>query len=161
MTVYWNGVETRSPMRSLRGRSRSCRIISSEVAASGTPKKGTERVRGGIGIGDREVSKVLSEFMIGDLGLEMDSVPVNGAGGVNEEWVGLVVLSNGSVVGDGIPKLMGAGDEGEVISAFCVYVCAEREEIWRWGGHEMLSSLSIWRVFILFTFLNSAKSSGA
>ena len=140
MTVYWNGVETRSPMRSLRGRSRSCRIISSEVAASGTPKKGTERVRGGIGIGDCEVREGLSEFMIGDLGSEMDGVPVDGTGGVNKEWVGLVVSSSGGVVGEGVPRLVGAGDDGEVILSFNVGCSARREEIWRSGGHGMLFS---------------------
>ena len=90
LTVYSKGVGTRSPIRSARGRSRSSISISSPVlgvagsVAGGTSRKCVESVGGGIGIGDCDVCDRLAKFVIGDRTSEVDLVPIDGTGGVNE-----------------------------------------------------------------------------
>ena len=68
--------------------------------------------------------------MIGDRTSEMDLVPIDGTGGVNEGWVGLVCSSKGGVVGEGVPSLVDTCDDGEVILLFNVVGDAGSEDVW-------------------------------
>ena len=134
--MYSKGVGTRSPIRSAKGQSRSSMSISSPVlgvagsVAGGTSRKCAESIRGGIGIGDCDVCDRLAKFVIGDRTSEMDLVPIDGTGGVNKGWVGLVCSSKGGVVGEGVPTLVDACDDGEVIFLFNIVDDAGSEDVW-------------------------------
>ena len=134
--MYLKGVGTRSPIRSARGRSRSSISISSPVlsvagsVAGGTSRKCAESVCRGIGIGDCDVCDRLAKFVIGDCTSEVDLVPIDGTGGVNEGRVGLVCLSKGGVVGEGVPALVDACDDGKVIFLFNIVGDTGSEDVW-------------------------------
>ena len=96
----------------------------------GTSRKCAESVRGGIGIGDCDICKRLAKFVIGDHTSEIDLVPFHGTGGVNKGWVGLVCLSKGGVVGEGVPTLVGMCDDGEAILLFNIVDDAGSEDVW-------------------------------
>ena len=134
--MYSKGVGAHSPIRSARGRSRSSISISSPVlgvagsVAGSTSRKCAESIRGGIGIGDCDVCDRLAKFVIGDRTSEMDLVPINGTGGVNEGWIWLVCLSKGGVVGEGVPTLVDSCDNGEVIFLFNIVGDAGSEDVW-------------------------------
>ena len=136
LTEYSKGVVAHFPIRSTRGRSRSSMSISSPVlgvagsVAGGMSRKCAESVCGGIGIGDCDVCDRLAKFVIGDHTSEMDLVPIDGTGGVNKGWVGLVCLSKGGVVGEGVPTLVDPCDNGEVILLFNIVGDARSEDIW-------------------------------
>ena len=98
--------------------------------AGGTSRKCAGSVRRGIGIGDCDVCNRLAKFVIGDHTSEMDLVPIDGAGGVNKGWVGLVCLSKGGVVGEGVPTLVDACDDGKVILLFNIVGDAGSEDVW-------------------------------
>ena len=127
--------------------------------AGGTSRKRAESIHRRIGIGDCDVCDRLVKFVIGDRTSEMDLVPINSTGGVNEGWVGLVCLSKGGVVGKGVPTLVDACDNGEVILLFNVIGDAGSEDVWWWRGHMSWSLFCM--VFILLVPPNLAKSSGA
>ena len=97
--------------------------------AGGTSRKCAESIRGRIGIGDCDVCDRLAKLVIGDCTSEMDLVPIDGAGGVNKGWVGLVCLSKGGVVGEGVPTLVDACDDGEVILLFDIVGDAGSEDV--------------------------------
>ena len=126
----------RSPIRSARGQSQSSMSISSPVlgvagsVTGGMSRKCAESICRGIGIGDCDICDRLAKFVIGDCTSEMDLVPVNSAGGVNEGWVGLVCLSKGGVVGEGVPTLVDACDDGKVILLFNIIGDAGSEAVW-------------------------------
>ena len=125
-----------SPIRSARGQSRSSISISSPVlgiagsVAGGMSRKCAESVCRGIGIGDCDVCDRLAKFVIGDRTSEMDLVPIDSTGGVNKGWVGLVCLSKGGVVGEGVPTLVDVCNNGEVILLFNVVGDAGSEDVW-------------------------------
>jgi len=99
--------------------------------------------------------------VIGDCGSEVDLIPINGAGGVNKGWVGLVTSSKGGVVGEDVPTLVDSGDNGIVIFLFNI-VCNEwGEDIWGNERHVVKFWSLFCMLFILLVPLNSAKSSGA
>ena len=134
--MYSKGVGACSPIRSAKGRSRSSMSISSPVlgvagsVAGGTSRKCAESVCGGIGIGDCDVCDRLAKLVIGDRTSEMDLVPFDGTGGVNKGWVGLVCSSKGGVVGEGVPTLVDACDDGKVILLFNIVGDAGSEDVW-------------------------------
>ena len=96
----------------------------------GTSRKCAESVYGGIGIGDCDVHDRLAKFVIGDHTSEVDLVPIDSTDGINEGWVRLVCLSKGGVVGEGVPTLMDACDNGEVILLFNIVGDAGSEDVW-------------------------------
>ena len=98
--------------------------------AGGMSRKCAESVHRGIGIGDCDVCNRLVKLVIGDRTSKMDLVSVDSTGGVNKGWVGLVCLSKGGVVGKGVPTLVDACDNGEVIFLFDVVGNAGSEDIW-------------------------------
>ena len=98
--------------------------------AGGISRKCAKSICRGIGIGDCDVCNRLAKFVIGDYTSEMDLVPIDGTGGINEGWVGLVCLSKGGVVGEGVPTLVDACDNGEVIFLFNVIGDAGSKNIW-------------------------------
>ena len=98
--------------------------------AGGTSRKCAESIHGGIGIGDCDVCNRLAKFVIGDCTSEVDLVPINGTGGVNKGWVGLVCSLKGGVVGEGVPTLVDVCDDGEVIFLFNIVGNARSKDIW-------------------------------
>jgi len=101
------------------------------------------------------------KFVIGDCGSEVDLVPINGAGGVNKGWVGLVTSSKGGVVGEGVPVLVDSGDNGVVIFLFSIGCNKWGEDIWGNERHVVRFWSLFCMLFILLVPPNSAKSSGA
>ena len=136
LTVYSNRVGTCSPIRSAKGWSWSSISISSPVlgvagsVAGGMSKKYAESIHGGIGIGDCDICNRLAKLVIGDCTSKMDLVPFDSTGGVNKGWVGLVCLSKGGVVGEGVPTLVDMCDNGEVILLFDIVGDTGSEDIW-------------------------------
>ena len=98
--------------------------------AGSMSRKCAESVHRGIGIGNCDVCDRLAKFVIGDHTSEIDLVPIDGTGGVNKGWVGLVCLSKGGVVGEGVPTLVDTCDNGEVIFLFNVVDNAGSENVW-------------------------------
>ena len=97
--------------------------------AGGISRKYAESVCREIGIGDCDVCDRLAKFVIGDHISEMDLVPIDGTGGVNEGWMGLVCSSKGGVVGEGVPTLVDMCDNGKVIFLFNIVGNAGSEDI--------------------------------
>ena len=134
--MYLKGVGMHSPIRSARGRSQSSMSISSPVlgvtgsVAGSTSRKCAESIHRGIGIGDCDVCDRLAKFVIGDCTSEVDLIPIDSTGGVNKGWVGLVCLSKGGVIGEGIPTLVDTCDNSEVIFLFDVVDNAGSEDVW-------------------------------
>ena len=98
--------------------------------AGGMSRKHAESVCRGIGIGDCDVCDRLAKLVIGDCTSEIDLVPIDGTGGVNEGWVRLVCSSKGGVVGKGVPTLVDACDNGKVILLFNIVGDTGSEDIW-------------------------------
>ena len=135
--MYLKGVGTCSPIRSAKRQSQSSISISSPIVlgnmgsvTGGTSRKCAESICGGIGIGDYDICNRLAKFVIGDHTSEMDLVPIDSAGGVNKGWVGLVCLSKGGVVGEGVPALVDSCDDGEVIFLLNIVGDTGSENIW-------------------------------
>ena len=97
--------------------------------AGGTSRKCAKSVHGGIGIGDCDVYDRLVKFVIGDRTSEVDLVPIDGTGGVNKGWVGLVCSLKGGVVGEGVPTLVDTCDDGEVILLFNIVDDTRSEDV--------------------------------
>ena len=81
----------------------------------GTLKKGGDRVRGGIGVGDSDVNNKISVPICGDLRPKMDRVLANCTLSVEEGGLGLTVSDDGRVVGDGVPILMGSCKDRAIV----------------------------------------------
>jgi len=80
-----------------------------------TLKKGGNSVQGGIGIGDGNVDDKFSVPICGDLRPKMDYVSANCTLSVKEGGLGLAVLDDGGVVGDGVPILMGSCKDRAIV----------------------------------------------
>ena len=96
----------------------------------GMSRKCAKSVHREIGIGDCDICDRLAKFVIGDCTSEMDLVPIDGTGGVNEGWVVLVCLSKGGIVGEGVSTLVDTCDNGKVIFLFNVIGDTRSENIW-------------------------------
>jgi len=78
-------------------------------------QKGGDRVCRGIGIGDGDVNDKFSVLVCGDHRPKMDHVLANCTLSVEEGGLGLAVLDDGGVVGDGVPVLMGSCEDRAII----------------------------------------------
>jgi len=80
-----------------------------------TLRRGGDRVHGGIGVGDGDVDDKFLVPICGDLRPKMDRVSANCTLSVKEGGLGLAVLDDGRVVGDGVPILMGSCKDRAIV----------------------------------------------
>jgi len=111
-------------MRSASGLLQSSNSISSPTVlwgelrfgvGIGTLKKGGDRVQGGIGVGDGDVDNKFSVPVCGDLRPKMDHVSANCTLSVKEGGLGLAILDDSGVVGNGVPILMGSCKDRAIV----------------------------------------------
>jgi len=81
----------------------------------GTLKKGGDRVRREIGVGDSDVNNKFLVPVHGDLRPKMDCVLANCILSIEEGGLGLTVSDDSGVVGDGVPILMGSCKDRAIV----------------------------------------------
>ena len=81
----------------------------------GTRRKGGDRVRGGIGVGDGDVKDKFSVPVRGDLRSKMDRVSANCTLSVKEGGTGFPSSVDSRMIGDGVLILVGTGGDSTVI----------------------------------------------